>query len=103
MNFSRRYRLPHIHTRVIRALSRAFDDVHCSLPTLYGAALTLCELGSEVFFCLNLNFIEIKVIQRVIVPNIPTISAAIQRVHSDKLYSHERSLSARLYTKMVVS
>lgn len=86
----KRYRLPHIHTRITRALSGAFknDAVNCPLPTIYGACIALCELGDEV-------------IQRVLVPHIPIICAAIQRVHKDKLYSHERSLSERLYNKIV--
>lgn len=48
----RHYRLPHIHTRVIRALSRAFTDQNISLPTLYGATFAICELGADV--CLNI-------------------------------------------------
>lgn len=85
----RHYRMPHIHTRVMRVLSRAFTEPGShSLPTLYGASYALCQLGSEV-------------IQRIVLPQVPTICAAIQRVHSNKLYVHERSLAERFYSKMV--
>uniref|UniRef100_A0A914M8F1 Transcription initiation factor TFIID subunit 6 n=1 Tax=Meloidogyne incognita TaxID=6306 RepID=A0A914M8F1_MELIC len=84
----RHYRLPHIHTRVIRALSRAFTDQNISLPTLYGATFAICELGADV-------------ILRILLPNLATICETIQRVHSDKLYINERSLAQRLYNKLV--
>uniref|UniRef100_A0A1I8BZA3 Transcription initiation factor TFIID subunit 6 n=1 Tax=Meloidogyne hapla TaxID=6305 RepID=A0A1I8BZA3_MELHA len=84
----RHYRLPHIHTRVIRALSRAFIDQNISLPTLYGAVFAICELGADV-------------ILRILLPNLGTLCETIQRVHSDKLYINERSLAQRLYNKLV--
>ncbi|KAL3104140.1 hypothetical protein niasHS_002167 [Heterodera schachtii] len=84
----RRYRLPHIHTRVIRALSRAFSDTSCPLPTLYGSAYALCQLGMDT-------------IQRIVLPNIDFIWQAIDRVKTDKLYSSERSLASHFNIKMV--
>uniref|UniRef100_A0A914GYZ3 Signal peptidase complex subunit 2 n=1 Tax=Globodera rostochiensis TaxID=31243 RepID=A0A914GYZ3_GLORO len=85
----RRYRLPHIHTRVIRALSRAFSDSACSLPTLYGSVYALCQLGTDT-------------IQRVILPNVGVIYQVISRVQTDKHYnSNERALADRLHAKMV--
>ncbi|KAF7633107.1 TAF domain-containing protein [Meloidogyne graminicola] len=84
----RHYRLPHIHTRVIRALSRAFTNQNTSLPTLYGATFAICELGADV-------------ILRILLPNLGTICETIQRVHSDKLYINDRSLAQRLYNKLV--
>uniref|UniRef100_A0A183C963 Transcription initiation factor TFIID subunit 6 n=1 Tax=Globodera pallida TaxID=36090 RepID=A0A183C963_GLOPA len=100
----RRYRLPHIHTRIIRALSRAFSDSACSLPTLYGSVYALCQLGTDVGkifeneFCVGFC----QTIQRVILPNVGVIYQVISRVQTDKHYnSNERALADRLHAKMV--